>query len=134
MRAPYLDVNFAEFAVSIPQKYKFYRSKGKRILKDLTHMYIPKKIMDRPKNGFSVPIGRWLQNELKNELIHYCDTEFLLKQNIFNVKETQELIRDFLNTPLITHKGEKYDSFIWSFFVFQQWYERYYLNSSIRDE
>ncbi len=133
-RAPYLDVKLSEFAVSIPQKYKFYHSKGKRIIKDLTHTYIPKKIMNRPKSGFSVPIGRWLQNELKNELLHYCNTEFLIKQNIFNVKEIQGIINVFLNTPLVTNKGEKYDSFIWSFFVFQQWYERYFLNYSNKEE
>ena len=128
-RAPFLDYNFASFAVSLPHKYKFHNFKGKRILKDLAHTLIPKKLLDRPKSGFSVPVGKWLQNELKEDLLKFCDTEFLANQNIFDIQKTQSLIHTFLETPLIKRRGEKYESFIWAFFVFQQWYERYIVQS-----
>lgn len=124
-RAPFLDVDFVDFAVTLPQRFNFKFFNGKRIIKELAHSYIPKKLLLRPKQGFSVPIGKWLQNELKTELLHYCDTDFLEKQSIFNVKETQELIKTYLNTPLVTQLGSKYESFIWGFFVFQQWYKHY---------
>lgn len=128
-RSPFLDYNFTKLAISFPQKYKFKYFKGKRILKDLAHTLIPKNLLDRPKSGFSVPIGKWLQNELKADLLRYTDIQFLRQQGIFNVEETQNLIREFLTTPLIKKRGEKYDNFIWGFFVFQQWYENYFIDS-----
>ena len=124
-RAPFLDYNFAEFALSLPQKFKFHKSNGKRILKDLAYSMIPKYLLDRPKAGFSVPVAEWLQNELKEDLLSFCDTEFLERQNIFNVDETQELIHSFLNTAVEKKRGKKIDSFIWGYFVFQQWYKEY---------
>lgn len=130
-RAPYLDKDFVDFVVSLPQRYKFKHFQGKRILKDLAYKYIPEKMLTRPKSGFTVPIGKWLQNDLKSDLLRYCETDFLIKQDIFKVDETQKLIDTFLSNPIVTKRGEKNENFIWGFFVFQQWYERYILNKEM---
>ncbi len=59
-RAPYLDVEMAELARSIPHEYKFRRGQTKYILKKALEPVLPKEIIYRRKKGFGMPIGRWL--------------------------------------------------------------------------
>jgi asparagine synthase (glutamine-hydrolysing) len=65
VRAPLLDTAFAEYAASLPLDYKLRGRVGKYILKQLAHRYLPAAIVDRPKKGFGMPIGRWLRDELR---------------------------------------------------------------------
>ena len=67
-RAPFLDHRVLEFIVSLPQSYLYDVDTGKtkKILKDILYKYIPKSIVDRPKQGFSIPLTYWLRNDLKN--------------------------------------------------------------------
>jgi len=52
-------------AARIPLGMKFSRWQGKRILKRLAYRHVPRAILDRPKMGFGVPLGRWFQGELE---------------------------------------------------------------------
>ena len=65
-RAPFLDHRVLEFLISLPKEYKYKNNISKRILKDILYDYVPKSIVDRPKQGFSIPLTYWLRNELKN--------------------------------------------------------------------
>jgi len=65
VRCPILDAEFAELAARIPLGMKFSRWQGKRILKRLAYRHVPRAILDRPKMGFGVPLGRWFQGELE---------------------------------------------------------------------
>lgn len=125
-RCPFLDKNVMEFSLQLPVEYKIADGRLKRILKDITHKYIPKELMERPKQGFAVPIERWLRKELKEELLSYTETSLLKRQGIFNSHETQKFVNQFLQTG---NKGENtgnnYAEFVWAFFIFQQWYQRY---------
>lgn len=60
VRAPYLDVEMAEFARRIPHAYKFRNGRTKYILKKALEPVLPREIIHRPKKGFGMPIGQWL--------------------------------------------------------------------------
>ena len=64
-RAPFLDHRLIEVASRIPSNLKVKNNYGKHILKKLLYKYVPKKIVDRPKAGFAVPINDWLRGPLK---------------------------------------------------------------------
>ena len=64
VRAPLLDYKLVEFAASLPDNYKYKNGKGKILLKELAKMYLPSSILNRPKQGFGVPISDWLRNDL----------------------------------------------------------------------
>jgi len=64
-RAPLLDHRIVEFALSLPPSFKHQRSITKRILREILSRRVPRKLIERPKQGFSVPIAHWLRNELK---------------------------------------------------------------------
>ena len=125
-RCPFLDKSIVEFSLGLPLEYKIADGKLKRLLRDITYKYIPKELMDRPKRGFSVPIERWLRNELREELLAYTDSGFLKKQGIFQEQETKKFVHSFLqNGNGGENTGNNYGKFVWSYFIFQQWYQRY---------
>jgi asparagine synthase (glutamine-hydrolysing) len=64
-RAPFLDHRILEFLVRLPEDYLIKEGVAKRITKDILYKYVPKEIIDRPKQGFSIPITYWLRNDLK---------------------------------------------------------------------
>jgi asparagine synthase (glutamine-hydrolysing) len=66
VRAPLLDTAFAEYAASLPLDYKLRGRVGKYILKQLAARYLPRAIIERPKKGFGMPIGRWLREDLRS--------------------------------------------------------------------
>ena len=66
MRPPLLDHRVVEFAWSLPVEVgKFRHGQSKWILRELLHQYVPKKLFDRPKQGFGIPIHDWLRGPLR---------------------------------------------------------------------
>ena len=64
-REPLLDHDLVEWAMKLPVNYKLRNNQNKYLLRKLAYRYIPKKILDRPKQGFAVPIDDWLRGALK---------------------------------------------------------------------
>ena len=60
VRSPFLDVELAEFAFSLPFDFKQHGSSRKRILCDAYRDMLPKEIFDRPKMGFGLPVASCL--------------------------------------------------------------------------
>lgn len=63
-RVPLLDHRVVEFAYSLPTNLKLQNG-PKSILKEILYKQVPKKLIDRPKRGFSVPLKHWFRDELK---------------------------------------------------------------------
>lgn len=64
-REPLLDHRVIEFAWRLPLAMKMDGKRGKRILRRVLSRYLPRDMIDRPKTGFSVPIGSWLRGALR---------------------------------------------------------------------
>jgi len=69
-RVPFLDKNFVETALKIPGKFKLYNGVGKTILKNSFKSVLPKEILSRKKEGFSVPLKNWLKNITTDDFGH----------------------------------------------------------------
>ena len=116
-RTPLLDHRIIEFSYSLPLNYLFEKHSGKRILKRVLAKFVPLELFDRPKSGFSVPIGEWLRTDLRDW------GENLLSH--------QRLEHDgFLNPAPIRHawsqhlKGiRNYEGSIWGVLMFNSWLE-----------
>ena len=92
-RVPFLDHKFIEYAMSIPSKLKFKNNILKYILKKAVRGVIPDEIIDRPKQGFGVPIYEWFNEELGEkalaELKTFCDkTDYLSYDEILKIKKS----------------------------------------------
>ncbi|TBH71733.1 hypothetical protein EWU21_05415 [Aquirufa antheringensis] len=64
-RAPFLSHHLIKFLISLPDSYLFNNDTSKRIAKDVLYKYVPQDIVNRPKQGFSIPVSYWLRNDLK---------------------------------------------------------------------
>jgi asparagine synthase (glutamine-hydrolysing) len=81
-RVPFLDHEFVSLAMSIPSEIKTRNGTSKHILKKAVRGLLPDEIIDRPKQGFGVPVYEWIQDKLgeeaRTELHNFCDqTDFL---------------------------------------------------------
>ena len=68
-RTPFLDYSFVEFAASIPPNRKLRLFETKHILKKTVSSFVPKEVIYRKKQGFSVPVGQWFRGEIK-DVVH----------------------------------------------------------------
>jgi len=64
-REPLLDQDLVEWAMRLPLKWKLRGRQTKYLLRKLAYRYIPRKIVERPKQGFEVPIANWLNGPLQ---------------------------------------------------------------------
>ena len=118
-REPLLDHNLIEFVASLPTEFHFKNHNDKSILKDITHKYIPKSLLERPKHGFSVPIGDWLKNDMRDIVYSTVNKESIKKTGLFNESVIISFLDDF-------YDGKKIgDKFIWNIFVYFQWQDKW---------
>lgn len=115
-RIPMLYKDVVELAARIPSKYKITHSEKKVILKDTFRDLIPKELMNASKRGFEVPIGKWLQNELKEDLFHLLDKRKIEDQGIFNYSYIKKVMDEHF-TFKKNRSGE-----LWLLYVFETWY------------
>ena len=124
-RCPILDTDVMEYSFRIPHEFKYKDGNKKHILKDIAYDYIPKELLDRPKVGFGVPLDKWMRGPLKEQLLTMSDEKFLEDQGIFDATYTSSFIRRYLEVgDRGPATGENFSKTAWSFFVFQQWYQR----------
>jgi asparagine synthase (glutamine-hydrolysing) len=65
VRAPLLDEQVFEFAARLPLDMKVHGSECKRVLRAVLHRRVPPHLVDRPKQGFSIPLADWLRAEFR---------------------------------------------------------------------
>lgn len=65
-RAPLLDVCVAEVASRLPMSMKIRAGVGKWALRQVLYRYVPRELIERPKAGFAIPLGRWLRGPLQD--------------------------------------------------------------------
>jgi asparagine synthase (glutamine-hydrolysing) len=121
-REPLLDNRIIEFVSQLPSEFKYNNGDKKYLLKKITHKYIPKELMDRPKAGFSIPMNDWFRNELKHYLFEYINEEQFAKHNYISASRAISIRDEFLagdNT-----KGQQ----VWLLLMFQMWWNKWMVN------
>jgi asparagine synthase (glutamine-hydrolysing) len=119
-RAPFLYPDIIEFSTKIPSQYKIQNKKTKFILKETFSDILPKKIISASKRGFGIPIGKWFRGDLKNEFLNVTNRKFIENQNLFNYEYIQKIFNEHQN------KKENRGRELWTLFVFQKWYKKYF--------
>jgi asparagine synthase (glutamine-hydrolysing) len=81
-RVPFLDHEFVTLAMSIPTEVKTHEGQLKHILKRAVRGVIPDELIDRPKQGFGVPVAEWffdrLGDKIREDLAAFCAETDLL--------------------------------------------------------
>ena len=118
MKNPFLDKELISYMATVPAEIKIKNKTRKNILKNITHSYIPKELMDRPKMGFDIPFEKWLKKELYDMMMDLTTKSYIDKGGILNYKEVENIKKRFLNG------NDRYKYKLWTIFIFQLWYSR----------
>ncbi len=115
VRVPILDHEFMEFMAAVPPDLKLRGSQGKYLFKEAVRPILGPEVVDRPKMGFSVPLGGWFRGPLC-EMIE--DTLFAPDAFIRSVLDTGEVRRQWR-----AHQSGlgQMESMIWAVFMLEQW-------------
>jgi len=93
LRVPFIDKEVAEFAMSIPGKYKYKCGESKYILKKVAEKYLPKEIIYRPKASFGAPIRSWISNDLSEMVDDLLSESTIKHRGLFNYNQIKDIIQ-----------------------------------------
>ena len=115
-RVPMLDKDVVEFSWKIPTRYKYSDGVSKRVLRNILYKYVPKEMMERPKQGFAVPLEKWLK-------------EGTTKEWAQNLIYDSHLVKDgILDGKIVRYSWENlgdnagFVKLIWNTLMAEQWY------------
>ena len=118
-RIPLLDHRVVEFASSLPVSIKMNYGNLKWPLKKILYKYIPPKLVERPKMGFGVPMGKWLRGPLREWAEELLNEQQLKEQNYLVTESVRKIWKEHLSGQF-NHQG-----LLWSLLMFQSWRMRY---------
>lgn len=114
VRVPYLDYRIVPLVLSLPEKYRIRGLKTKWLLKKIAGSYLPKKIVNRKKRGFTVPISQWIK---KSKLIKkYLLEEKYYRHNFLDKNYILNLYKGHI------HNKKDNSRQLWLVFVFNYWF------------
>ena len=114
-RVPFLDHRVAEVAARIPLSMKLRGGNGKWIVRELLGGHLPRELYERPKSGFSMPMGQWLRGDLRDWAEDLLDPSRMRQDGFLDGARVQGRWRDTL-------EGRRNGSgSIWAILMFQAW-------------
>jgi asparagine synthase (glutamine-hydrolysing) len=114
-RAPFLDPKLFEFAWRMPLEWRIGASTGKLLLRDVLRGFVPGAIIDRPKQGFGIPVGQWLKGPLRPWAESLLEERRLRQEGFLSPGPIRRKWAEHLAG---THDRQ---SEIWAAVVFQEW-------------
>jgi len=93
-RAPFLDVGVMELAFSMPGQLKLRDRERKYILKRALRGILPDCILQRKKEGFSIPMKQWLRRELSPLMEDLLSPARVARRGLFEAGAVSRLVRE----------------------------------------
>lgn len=97
VRAPFLDPGLMDFAATVSSSLKMKRGTPKYLLKQLMRGRIPDEIIDRPKQGFGVPLGVWFRGALKPMALDRLSPDRVRDAGLLDPTAVTRLLDDHLS-------------------------------------
>jgi len=119
-RVPMLDHVFLEWVTALGSQWKMRNGAQKLILKKLAERVgVPSGVLNRPKQGFSLPLGHWMRGELKDlVLTTLLDTQ-TLQRGYFNPKGLRQMLGEHF-------QGRRnHSARLWRLLIFELWHRNF---------
>lgn len=114
-REPFLDHHLLALGWSMPLSQKLESEIGKRVIREYVRGHVPESLMERPKQGFSVPLGDWLRGPLRAYAEAHLHQSGQPTPNFYDNQRITDMWRK--------HQTGEVDSGheIWAYVVLQAW-------------
>jgi asparagine synthase (glutamine-hydrolysing) len=118
-RVPLLDNEVVAFASRLPWGMKIRGGRRKHLLKEVAATILPREIIERPKQGFGVPLGAWFRGSLRELFTDTLLSRASLQRGYFNVRFLQNLVNEHLS-------GKRDHTLrLWQLVVLERWHQQY---------
>ncbi len=118
-RVPLLDHKFVEWVMLLPGELKLRNFESKWIFKKSLEKYLPKEIIYRRKEGFSIPIKNWLRKELRIMMEETLSEAIIRDAGLFNYDYIDQLKKEHLSNRFDhSHK-------LWALMIFHLWRKQF---------
>jgi asparagine synthase (glutamine-hydrolysing) len=117
-RPPLLDHRVVEFAATIPSKLRLRGQTTKYLFKQAMRGLLPDAIIDRPKQGFAVPLAKWFRGQLSGFTRDLLLSDTCNARGIFNRSYLEKLIA-------LNERGRNLDLQLWTLISFELWCRRF---------
>jgi len=119
VRVPFLDPVVSELALALPSRLKVRPFATKRLVRRAVSRLLPKEVVEGKKQGFSMPIARWLRGELEPVARDVLSSDRIRRQGFFNPEA--------VTTMMHGHASGRVDFSrqLWALLVFSLWHDEY---------
>lgn len=114
-REPLLDYRIVEFALNLPPQMKLNGSRTKAILRNAVKRLVPNLVLEKPKQGFSIPMKHWLRTSLKPMMLDLLSKDSLHQHGYFEHPVVSKWIQEHLD------ERANHSHRLWSLMVFELW-------------
>ncbi|MEZ5053458.1 MAG: asparagine synthase (glutamine-hydrolyzing) [Chitinophagales bacterium] len=116
-RVPFLDNQVVDYALNIDASLRYHNGTAKYVLKEILYELLPKKLFERPKWGFAVPLPNWLKGRFRFLMDKYLNSTIINRYDIVTNLYVQEIKERFL-------KGEEHlYGRLWTIIILHWWLE-----------
>lgn len=124
VRTPFLDRGVVERACRCAPDLRLHGLTTKHVLKLALDGIVPDETIHRGKKGFGMPIGRWLQGELRPLLEEELGRDRLRREGLFEARAIRKMIGEHFRNEVDHRKP------LWTLLAFQSWYRAWLSNPS----
>jgi asparagine synthase (glutamine-hydrolysing) len=115
-RVPLLHQDIVSLAWRLPLHMKKRGKVSKWLLRQVLYDYVPQELIERPKAGFGVPVGKWLRTELRDWAESLLDEKRLEAEGFFHPKPIRTMWLEHLNGV------RDWTPKLWTILMFQEWW------------
>jgi asparagine synthase (glutamine-hydrolysing) len=119
VRAPFLEYELAEFALTLPQKFKLGKKlEGKVLLREAARRKFGNAIGGRPKQGFSIPIHEWIRGPLAEQVLDLLSPSSIKRMEFLDPEKINEVVKAHFS------RNKSYGFELWGLAVLVAWHRQ----------